>query len=159
MKKNPLMSLRPTRRIIRLKRYEQPPEGYYEDFLKEFHRRQRAELLKPSLSTLLLERLEAMIPELRVPAAAFAGAAAVAVIASVAIIRQAPVQTGPQAYAVSYTPQTPPAQPYSQPPVTIQNVQPVSLRLDPAPEMFPQTSSVVFPDTDLLPSPNQSIRR
>ena len=43
-------------KVIKLKRYEQPPEGYYEDFLREFHRRQRAELLNPSLSTLLLER-------------------------------------------------------------------------------------------------------
>ena len=80
------MSHEPMHKIIKLKRYEQPPEGYYEDFLREFHRRQRAELLKPSLSALIMERLSGLIPELRVPAMAFAGAAAVAVIASVATV-------------------------------------------------------------------------
>jgi hypothetical protein len=153
MKKNPFMSLRPTRRIIRLKRYEQPPDGYYEDFLKEFHKRQRTELLNPSLSTLIRERLHSMVPELRVPAMAFAGAAAVAVIASIAIIRETPRLETPRAYAVSYTPATT----YSQTPVTIQNVQPVSLRLDPLPQNQQQTSSILFAPSYLLPGPNQPV--
>jgi hypothetical protein len=148
MKKNPHMSLRPTRRVIRLKRYEQPPDGYYEDFLKEFHKRQRAEPLNTSIRGLMKERLADKFSEFRVPAMAFAVAAAVAVLASIAIIRETPRQDNPRAYSVSYTPGTP----TYQTPVTIQNVQPVSLRLDPAPQNFPQTSSLVFPATGLLPT-------
>ena len=36
-------------RLLRLKRYEQPPPGYFENFLHEFHRRQRDELLATAL--------------------------------------------------------------------------------------------------------------
>jgi len=43
--------------LLRLKRLEQPPPGYYEAFLKEFQQRQRAELLRRPLWSILLERL------------------------------------------------------------------------------------------------------
>jgi len=82
------LSHEPMHRIIRLKRYEQPPEGYFEDFLRDFHRRQRAELLRPSIGELLLDRINSLLAEIRVPAMADAGAAAVAVVASVVILRQ-----------------------------------------------------------------------
>jgi hypothetical protein len=149
MKKNPHMSHRPTRRVIRLKRYEQPPEGYYEDFLREFHKRQRAEPLNTSVRGLMKERLSDKLSEFRVPAMAFAVAAGVAVLASIAVIRETPRQDNPRAYSVSYTP----GAPTYQTPVTIQNVQPVSLRLDPVPQSLPQNSSLVFPSADLLPAP------
>ncbi|MEM8953171.1 MAG: hypothetical protein AAGD22_03375 [Verrucomicrobiota bacterium] len=44
-------------RLLRLKKYEQPREGYYEDFVVEFQRRQRAELLSRSSRSLFFERL------------------------------------------------------------------------------------------------------
>lgn len=118
----------PMQKLLRLKRYEQPPEGYYEDFLRDFHHRQRAELLKPSLSILLMERFSQWASEFRVPAFAYAGATVVAVLASVAILHVNPSSgiTGSQAnYAISYSPNS-----FSQAPVTIQKMRPVSLRVD-----------------------------
>lgn len=44
-------------KLIRLKRFEQPPEGYFDDFLLEFQSRQRSELLKRSAHSLFFERL------------------------------------------------------------------------------------------------------
>jgi hypothetical protein len=43
-------------RLLRLKRYEQPPPGYFENFLHEFHRRQRDELLRQPLWRICWER-------------------------------------------------------------------------------------------------------
>jgi hypothetical protein len=45
-------------RLLRLKRYEQPPPGYLENFLHEFHRRQRDELLRQPLWRICLERAQ-----------------------------------------------------------------------------------------------------
>jgi hypothetical protein len=140
------MNHEPMHKIIKLKRYEQPPEGYYQDFLHEFHRRQRAELLNLPLSTLIMERLLGLIPEFRVPAMAFAGAAAVAIIASLAIIRETPQNEMARAYSTSYTP----TRPYSQTPVTIQNIQPVSLRINTDQQIQPQNASTLFPPSYLL---------
>ncbi|MEM7144025.1 MAG: hypothetical protein AAF591_02750 [Verrucomicrobiota bacterium] len=44
-------------RLMRLKKYEQPREGYFEDFVDEFQRRQRSELLSRSSRSLFFERL------------------------------------------------------------------------------------------------------
>ena len=50
-------------KLLRLKRFEQPPAGYFEDFLKEFHYRQRAQLLRTPAWRLALERLQAFLQE------------------------------------------------------------------------------------------------
>ncbi len=43
--------------LIALKRHEQPDDAYFEEFLDEFHRRQRQELLRRSSFSLFCERL------------------------------------------------------------------------------------------------------
>jgi hypothetical protein len=43
-------------RLLRLKRCEQPPASYYENFLSEFRRRQRDELLRQPVWRLCFER-------------------------------------------------------------------------------------------------------
>jgi hypothetical protein len=45
-------------KLLRLKKYEQPHPGYFEDFLSEFQSRQRAELLRRSAWRIAVERLE-----------------------------------------------------------------------------------------------------
>ncbi len=42
--------------LLRLKRYEQPPAGYFDNFLHEFHRRQRNELLRQPLWRICVDR-------------------------------------------------------------------------------------------------------
>lgn len=43
--------------LLKLKRYEQPDDGFYEQFLQDFHQRRRSELLAGSARRLLLERI------------------------------------------------------------------------------------------------------
>jgi hypothetical protein len=130
------MSHEPMHRIIRVKRYETPPAGYLENFLREFQHRQRAELLKPSISALILDRIASLFQDIRVPAMAYAGAAVLAVVTSIAIIgHTASPGNQSKAYAgtVSY-------------PVTIEKMQPVSLRAN-----LPSGSGPsVFPSSFLL---------
>jgi hypothetical protein len=131
------MSEEPMHRIIKLKRYEKPPEGYFDDFLKEFHKRQRMELLKPSLFTLFKERLTFLLEEMRVPALGYAGAAAVATIACFAIVRLTPAPSGPTMRQVSYSPGTAPL-------LIPPRAQPVS---------FPPSTQGILPFTGKAPSP------
>ncbi len=50
-------------RLIRLKRYESPGEGYYASFLDEFKERQRSEMLRLSARDLLFERVAMWLEE------------------------------------------------------------------------------------------------
>jgi hypothetical protein len=59
-------------KLIRLKRYEQPPEGYFDDFLLEFQRRQRAEMLRRPLWQIAWDRVNLWLDGFRVPAIAYA---------------------------------------------------------------------------------------
>lgn len=50
-------NLSDVQKLLRLKRYERPPDGYYEDFLLEFQHRQRAEMLRRSSFSLWTEKV------------------------------------------------------------------------------------------------------
>jgi hypothetical protein len=73
-------------RLLRLKRYEQPPPGYFENFLHEFHRRQRDELLRQPLWRICLERAHTLMLRLEVRSFASYPAAVTAVLACAAVI-------------------------------------------------------------------------
>jgi len=73
-------------RLLRLKRYEQPPPGYFENFLHEFHRRQRDELLRQPLWRICLERAHAFMLGLDVRSLASYPTAVAAVLVCAAVI-------------------------------------------------------------------------
>jgi hypothetical protein len=52
-----MSDLEDIQKLIRLKRFERPPADHVDDFLSEFHRRQRAELLNTTARGLLFERV------------------------------------------------------------------------------------------------------
>src|SRR4051812_12605644 len=72
--------------LLRLKRYEQPPPGCFEDFLHEFHRRQRDELLKQPLWRICVERAHDFMLRLNVPALSSYPAAVTAALVCAAVI-------------------------------------------------------------------------
>ena len=85
-KHSPSMDEDTVKKLIRLKRYESPPEGYFDAFLKEFHHRQRQELLKGSSLSLLIERLNTYLSDPRSQGWAYAPVLAVFFVAFYCII-------------------------------------------------------------------------
>jgi hypothetical protein len=69
----------PIQQLIRLKRHEQPPADFVEDFLGTFHQRQRAELLQQSARGLLWERITTYFEDLMTPKVGWAFATVLAV--------------------------------------------------------------------------------
>lgn len=115
-------------RLIALKRYEQPPAGYSESVLREFRRRQRAELLRRPWHERFWEDLGELWPTFQVPKVAYAALLAVAVATGAVVLRPASSTSGPVLAAAaepgldfSLTPKLP---------VTIGQTLPVSSRTD-----------------------------
>jgi hypothetical protein len=77
-------------KLLRLKRYEQPPPGYFDDFLREFQRRQRAEVLRRPAWAVLWDRIVSIAPTFRVPQFAYAAILILAAGASTLIVTQQP---------------------------------------------------------------------
>ncbi len=74
-------------RLLRLKRHEQPPEGFVDDFVRQFQQRQRQELLQQSARGLLWERMATYFGGLLEPKWRWAGATAVALLTVFAVFK------------------------------------------------------------------------
>lgn len=99
-------------KLIRLKRYEQPPEDYFDDFLLEFQRRQRAEMLQRPLWQIAWERANLWLDGFRVPALAYASILVAAVGITGVIMNsqtQAPTTTLASISAPNIAPASPTA--------------------------------------------------
>jgi hypothetical protein len=71
--------------LLRLKRYEQPPPGYFDKLLQDVHRRQRADLLHRPAWKLWLERVGTFFSEHSMGYGTYAGAATAVVVVGLAI--------------------------------------------------------------------------
>src|SRR2546430_17055272 len=83
-------------RLLRLKKYEQPPPGYFENFLHEFHRRQRDELLRQPLWKIALGRAQDFMMSLNVARLASYQLAATTVLLCAAVISVKSYKTPPR---------------------------------------------------------------
>jgi hypothetical protein len=93
-------------KLLRLKKYEQPPPGYFDNFLHEFHRRQRDELLKEPVWRIALQRAQDFLFRLNVPGLASYPAMATALLICAAVISLKVYQT-PEGVSVAAQNRTP----------------------------------------------------
>jgi hypothetical protein len=99
-------------KLLRLKRYELPPPGYFDNFLHEFHRRQRDELLRQPLWRICLDRTHDFILRLNLSTLTSYPAAVTAVLVCAAVISFKLYQT-PTSQSASFAAQDRPVH-YSQ---------------------------------------------
>ena len=80
-------------KLLRLKRYEQPPEDYFKNFLSEFQVRQRSEVIHRPLFRIAWDRFSSMFVLPPVPRLVMATSFAAAVFAAVFVMNWAEDET------------------------------------------------------------------
>ena len=72
--------------LLRLKRHEKPPEGYFDGLLRAIHRRQRAELLRRPLWKIAAERVQTFFSAHSMGHLSYAGAMAAVLVVGIGAI-------------------------------------------------------------------------
>ena len=70
--------------LLRIKRFEQPPQQYFDQLLQDIHRRQRSELLRRPLWKIAAERMQTFFSEHSMGHLSYAGALAGVLVVGVA---------------------------------------------------------------------------
>jgi len=70
--------------LLRLKRYEHPPAEYFDQLLRDIHRRQRADILRRPLWKIAVERVQTFFGEHSMGHASYAGAMAAVLVVGIA---------------------------------------------------------------------------
>jgi hypothetical protein len=97
--------------LLRLKKHEQPPADYFENFLAEFHQRQRESLMKQSVLSLFWERLTTWVSCLQRPVVMWSTAGAyAAVILLICLWPKPPAVSNVSPILVTMTPASLPEQ-------------------------------------------------
>jgi len=92
------------RKLLAARRAVSVREEYVEGFLKDFHTRQRSEMLRTPAWRLAIERFGAALAEFQVPRAAYAGAFAVFVVSvSVTLVLPGRRAPGPEEHLAAAT--------------------------------------------------------
>lgn len=94
-------------RLIRLKRFEKPEEGFTENFIQQFHQRQRAEMLKQSSLELFWERASTWWAHLLVPKWSMVAAAVSVCAMSLWLLSRPAEKPGATLTAVPLVPEKP----------------------------------------------------
>ena len=76
-------------KLLRLKRYEQPPDDYFQNFLAEFQARQRSEVIHRPLLQIAWDRFSSIFVLPKVPKLVMASSFAAAVFAAVFVMNWA----------------------------------------------------------------------
>jgi len=81
-------------KLLKTTRQNTPPPEYFEDFLREFQRRQRAALIHRPISEIIWDRILSIAPNFHVPQYAYATAAAAAIMVSTVLFLPSTAKVG-----------------------------------------------------------------